>query len=254
MTKSIFSLTLFLVVLLSCENEDRPNIPNNSESRISKVIYDYHDNTYSYDTLGRLVNITTRFNQDTINVFSLSYYYNQNGQLAQIESKNKTEEIYLYNYTYTDSSIIELIFEKQAESWKQAYKNEYVVNDNGKCLKKIVFETDLRTPSFYYQYSWSGGNIIKEEEISFNSGLMYTKTYEYDDMQNPFQYAYLNHTITPYFQNKNNPLSYQKTSVWNDNYQEAIYSYDLNDYGLISFVKFTNEYGETSSYKIEYED
>lgn len=96
--------------------------------------------------------------------------------------------------------------------------------------------------------------MVKEEEISGTSGLEYSRMLEYDSLDNLYNSVTSDIRTLPFYHTKNNPLNYAKTSVWEDDFLPASYTYTFDKENKTVQVEITDEFGDITSYSIAFEE
>lgn len=239
MKKTILKFTgllLIIIALISCDKDTvEPNIIEFPLCKVTNAI------TESYLQGGSLIitdTSTVTYNADgypdkttfSSSLTSFTYIYNAGKLSKRIETSGA--EINEKTYEWDGDKIIKIAYEKVvgAETFSYESRYEYDVDE----IYEISFwnnSSGVMTKSGYTKFSWSGGNLTKEELYSIdNSGIpveYITISYTYDGKLNPSQFfGYIQGS--PRAMSNNNVLTATQTKTGFGTIFNESYTYEYN--------------------------
>jgi len=176
------------------------------ECYITKKTFEWTETLYTYNDKHQLIsekNISPRSGK---NNFEFLYKYNSNGKLERIDKKLKGENSNYFIHSYNSDGLLKSIdrFSKDesSSSFSKDKNTELVYNDKNQVVrisnyrikggKRVSSSKKRKYGDTYAKYFYDEkGNVIKKDyysDVDSKNKIykMYTKSYKYDNKNNPF--------------------------------------------------------------------
>lgn len=169
-------ITLMTFLAISCKKE------KNGTCKIIKVNSNGYEYDIIYDEQERIIKTHTGYTISYTGNTSLKSIANNDTVISRT-SITRNSNGYIINIHY-EKMRPQANYDVRSTNWAYEY--------NGNQVKSAVYTQDYQngsTDKYNYTYTWSGGNMIKEEykEVGNNNVYTYINEYEYTDI--PMQEA-----------------------------------------------------------------